>query len=335
MRRILAVLVPVVALGGSGIVGAAEPVAVPSVRYANGAIRATAGGEPLVFEKPNILGVIRSSSHLLPVAADDAVGRHGQKDGDFTAVLIVHAPDVVGWVQTDDLILVTTATTSLAPSAKAIGKPRDVGVTLDAGAPVEVLERTKTAAHIRFADGWLRTDGWVPLAAVGPVFPEIVDRPSGDDFDNQSRLPDEMELLASPAGKPLVTLRRPVWPDVTEKLGKVTRKHVLVELRWGRVKVVGWLAEDRLVEPSQGGGFGVLRGEEGGPAGSNWDKETVAPGTQVLDKPGGTVLGQYDAKANVKVLETKDGFRRIQLWTELDSRMTVWLAPAVKPATPR
>jgi hypothetical protein len=81
------------------------------------------------------------------------------------------------------------------------------------------------------------------------------------------------------------------------------------------------------------GGLGI-RGEEAGPAGSQWAKETAAPGTLVVDKPGGTVLGQYDARTNVKVLETTDGFRRIQLFTDLRSNLTVWLAPAAKP-TPR
>jgi hypothetical protein len=334
MRWISSALALVMLFGGAAVALAAEPA--PSVRYAKGPIAATPGGEPLVLVESTVMGAIRASDHVLPVAPDDALGRHGQKDGDFTAVLLQHGPDLVGWVHTEDLIVVTTTAASLAPSAKAIGKPREVGVTLDPGAAVEVLERTTTAAHVRYQDRWLRTDGWVPLAAVGRVFPEHAATRFIDDPENQSRLPEKVELVATPGGKPLVTVQRPEWPFLGEQVGKVVKKHALVELRWSRVKVVGWLAQDRLAKPSDGvseGGLegGVLGVVKGGSAGSNWDKETVAPGTQVLDKPGGTVLGQYDAKDTVKVLETKNGFRRIEMRTDFGSKMTVWLAPAATP----
>jgi hypothetical protein len=330
MRRISAGIAVLALVGGGSVAAAAEP----SVRYAKGALSATPGGEPLALSESRVLGTLRPAADVLPVAPADAIGRHGQKDGEATALLIVHDPDLVAWVRTEDLIVVTAATAYLAPTAKDIGKKHEVGVTLAPGAPVEVLERTKTAAHVRYEDRFLRADGWVPLAAVGRVFPEDRANVFDEDPDAPSRLPEKVELLATPAGKPLVTMARPESLD--EKVGKVVRQHALVELRWDRVTVVGWIASDRLAPASDEGG--LEGGMRGGATGSNWDKEAVAPGTEVLDRPGGTVLGAYVTKQNVKVLETKDGFRRITLQTDLGRSMSVWLPPSPKPApapTPR
>jgi hypothetical protein len=93
-----------------------------------------------------------------------------------------------------------------------------------------------------------------------------------------------------------------------------------------RACVIGWVPESGLITASEGG-VGVPGGIIGGepPTGAAATVRWVDAGTELLDRPGGTVIGRCTVAKRREVLHVADGHSKIAVWTEAGT-IEAWVA---------
>lgn len=249
---------------------------------------------------------------------------------EYTALELSAEPAVTLWVQTVDLERVVVAETWLAPDPKAAPpSPGAPGVWLLPGAHVAVLRRVDEIAEVDYRDAALSLRGWIPAAALGKTYVAGATPATPAAGRKLVQLPDPAILATAPGGAPVAAVRG--GAPVT-RLGAKQDGQVLVERADRFVRVVGWIADRELRAPPLKSQRITVFG--------NADPSLrvipvdVAPGTPVLDRPGGNVIGRYRVRHRLYPIEQRDGHAMLQLLTAVGA-IEVWVAlPAAAP-TPR